>query len=246
MAAVHLEDADRLRLIFADERGIHVRPAQADHGADAGEDARELIRPFPSRDESADCAAAATADGVIVAVLAEDDLASVTRRFLLHHRQQLIEQEARIAIAHAVVFVAAIVTIQRLAAIERFDHPGANENADRYRYIALRDEVVENHRRIPLHAVLVHIQARRLGAVVLLRHIDRHLAGSARENLRLGKVELDQLAFGHVGVRLGIFALRVIRLSGRQRRDGEQNGNGQGEWEQVFHEIGRNGREWDQ
>src|SRR5205814_1130796 len=57
-APVLEEDADRLRLIFADEGRVAVRAAQADVGADGAEDAAELVRSFPGGGEGADGAAA--------------------------------------------------------------------------------------------------------------------------------------------------------------------------------------------
>ena len=74
-AAVLEEDADRLRLVLADQRRIDVAAAQADVGADRAEDAAEGVGPLPRRRERADRAAAGAADAAVVAVLRELDRA---------------------------------------------------------------------------------------------------------------------------------------------------------------------------
>ena len=103
--------------------GYQVAAAQADIGADGGEDAAKRIGPFPRRGERA-IAPLLSADGAIVAVC-ERLIARPSRGLLRSTRQQFLEQKPGVVIAKAVVFVAAVKSIQRRLAVGRLTMPGS-------------------------------------------------------------------------------------------------------------------------
>src|SRR5947207_8307581 len=74
VAAVLQENADGLRLGFADQGRIVVAAAQADISPDAGEDAPESIRPLPGCGKGANTTATRTGNRAVVAVSAEVEL----------------------------------------------------------------------------------------------------------------------------------------------------------------------------
>ena len=228
--------AQRLGLVLADERRITIATAQSDVGADRTEHAGKRIWPLPSRRERRDRAAARSADGAIIAGSRKSDRATVGRFPRFDRGQHFFENKPRVSVAEAIVFVASIEAIQRVRRIRRFHDARSHKHADQYRDFPAGDEVVEDGRRVPLHAVLVHVHAGGLGAVVLARHVDRDFPRGAGKNLGARMLKLDELALRHAGLRLGIGARQVIlgRVK-RQRGDTEESKN-ERETQQGFHE----------
>ena len=134
------------------------------------------------------------------------------RRLLLHFGQQLLEQEAGVVVAQAVVFVAAVEAVERLVG-GRLDPAVHDEDADGDRHFLLVDQLVEDRRRVVLNAVLIDVDAGRLGRVVLLRHVDPVVADGAGEDLALVEGVLGHFALGHVGRRI-----RVVAAEGQGRK----------------------------
>src|SRR5688572_11751408 len=66
--AIFQEDANRLGLVLANQRGIVVTAAEADVRTDRAEHAAEGVGPFPGGRERADRAARSAADRSIVAL----------------------------------------------------------------------------------------------------------------------------------------------------------------------------------
>ena len=71
--------------------------------------------------------------------------------------QDLLDQEAGVAVAQRVVLEAAVEARQRAVGRGRH-HARVDEDADRDRHLALVDEVVEDHRHAPV-AVFLDVAA---------------------------------------------------------------------------------------
>ena len=99
--------ANRLGLELADERGKLMAAAKSDEAAAVGIDAAEGVGPFPGRVEGRDAAAAAAGDAAIVAAGGQFQVVR-----LGHEGQELLDKEADVIVAHAVVFEAAIAAAQ--------------------------------------------------------------------------------------------------------------------------------------
>ena len=129
------------------------------------------LGPLPRDGERGNRAAALAGDPAARGVAAQSD-------GLFDFGKDLFEQEARVLIGERVVFEAAIVAW-------RLDAAGLDEDADRHRNVALRDQVVEHrHDVLPRRgAILKHHHRRRVRRVVLRRHVDPPVARRARENL---------------------------------------------------------------
>ncbi len=233
--AVLQEDADRLRLGLADQRRILVPAPQPDVSADRREDARERVRPLPRRRPRRDGAGARAADGAVASALRKVDRPPVRRRFPLHFRQEFFEQKARVIRPEAIVFQRAVEAVQ-CARVQGPHAARRHENTDRHRHLAARDEVIEHGRRTPLHAVLVHVDARRRGPVVLPRHINAHLARGPGEDRALLERKPDQLPARHPFLRL---CIRVRRVVVRRAGGEEQTGERAEQEREDFHRQGR-------
>src|SRR5688572_14510770 len=85
-----------------------------------------------------------------------------------------------------------------------------DEHSNNHRHVALRDEIVEDHGRHPLHAILVYINASRLCRIILLRNVYCDVTGRTREDLRSLEGKLDQFAFGDGGIHLRIRVRRIF------------------------------------
>jgi hypothetical protein len=139
------------------------------------------------------------------------DRPSVRRRLLLHLGKKLFEEEPHVVIAEAVVFEAAIETVERLSG-KGLHPPMHHEDADDDRHLLLMDEIIEDGRGVVLEPVLVDVHARRLGRIVLLGHVDPVVAYRAGENLALMERILGDLSLRHRG---------VLRTQGRRRQTDE-------------------------
>ena len=160
----------------------------------------------------------------------------------LHLGQQLVEEEAGVGVPEAVVLEAPVVAVERGRGIVRVHDARRNEYADDHRQLAPGDQVVQDDRRVPLHAVLVHEDAGRLRGNVLARDVDGDLAPGARENPRVGELEGDQVALRDAGLRHRVGPRDVaVRLGeGREGRRKQEQG-GQGGCGDGFHGWGRCG-----
>ena len=117
--------------------------------------------------------------------------------------KQLVEQEAGVVVAQAVVLVAAVEAVERLS--RGGLHPPGMTNTPMTTGISLFvDQLVEDGRRVELDAVLVDVHAGRLGRVVLLGHVDPVVAHGAGEDLALVEGVLRDLALRHGGSLLGL------------------------------------------
>src|SRR5580765_4493602 len=114
VAAVLQENANRLWLVFADQRWIIVAAAQADVSADGAKDPRKGVRPFPGCRESADSTARGTANRAVVSRFGELDWSAIRSLFGFDIGQQFFQKKTHVVIAQAVVFIAAVETIERL------------------------------------------------------------------------------------------------------------------------------------
>jgi hypothetical protein len=64
--------------------------------------------------------------------------------FLRDLRQNFVEQEARVAVAHSVVLIASVGAI-RLARCERLQDARVNEDPDGHRHVVLGDQIVKHN-----------------------------------------------------------------------------------------------------
>ena len=222
-AAVLEEDADRLRLVLADQRRIDVPAAQADVGADRAEDAAERVGPLPGRGERGDRPAAGPGDAAVVAVAREPDRPPVGGLLRLDLGQELLEQEPGVVVAQPVVLVAAIEPVHRLA-VGALTRPGVTKTPMVTGISFLCDQLVEDLGRLVLHAVLADEQAGRLGRVILLGHVDPVVAHRAGEDLALVERVLGDLALRRRAGRLGVVGAGGTAVEGEEQsqEDGEE------------------------
>ena len=126
--AVLQEDANRLRLGLADQHREAVAAAQAHVGADGAEHAPERVGPLPGGDERRDGAAAVAGDRAVVRIGRQRQ--AVRLRDVGQH---LVDQEARVVVAHRVVLEAAVHAIERVGGGRL--HPAVHhEHADHRRH----------------------------------------------------------------------------------------------------------------
>ena len=178
------EGADRLRLELADHRGELVAAAER-HPAPAGRiHPAERLGPVPRGGERRDAAAAAAGDAAVVAVGGEVELI-----LLRHEREQLLGEEPDVVVAHAVVFEAAIAAIQR-PLHRRGERAGPDEDPDGHGDLLRGDHELHHRLLSRVEPVRLHVDARRLLAVILRGDEDRHVAHRAGEDPALGETEL--------------------------------------------------------
>ena len=144
-AAVLEEDADRLRLVLADQGRIDVAAAQADVGADRAEDAAERVGPFPGggeRDNLRRCWRRRCARSL---PLCESWIGRRRRWFSLRPRGAFSRAgTGRNCRPDPVVLEAAIEPIEGLLN-GRSVH---DEDADGHRHLLPFDQLVEDGRRV--------------------------------------------------------------------------------------------------
>src|SRR3546814_12099991 len=63
------------------------------------------------------------------------------------------DEEARVAVAHAVVFIASVIAILLGLGLQRGKDAGVDKHSDGYRHFAFVDKVVENNGRPPAGAL---------------------------------------------------------------------------------------------
>ncbi len=154
------------------------------------------------------------------------------RRFLgFHFGQEFVEQKTCVVVTEAVVFVAAIETIERCIGVGGLYHARRNKHADDDRQFFSLNQIVKDSGRFKVKAVLLHINAGRLVRFVLRRHINPIVPHRAGKNLT-GPGVLFQRAFRHISVPLRIGA-KLVFFSRKLRR--EQNQNGQNDRSHGFH-----------
>ena len=226
--AVLQEDAQRLGLGFANEDGIGVATSQSDVGADGAEDPPKQVGAFPGDGEGGNGSTGGAGNGTAIGVVGEVDR-------LADFWQEFLGKEARVAIAEAVVFVAAIVARQGVGSLCGGQDSGVNEYTDGHRHLAAGDEVVEDDRgskgAIGGHvatAVLEDHQAGRFRRRILPGHINPVVPMRAGEETSGGCCEgvFGHRAVGHRGVELRVRTQRIFfglsPHSGRNhRRDTE-------------------------
>jgi hypothetical protein len=237
--AVLEEDAKRFRFGLANERVIAVATAQTDVCSDRGKDAAKIVGALPGSGERADRAAAAAADATVVAVLAQHDGAAVGSLLFFNEWQQLLENEARVGIAEAIVFEAAVEAVERVGWVERFHHARRGGDVNGNRHFAFVNEVVEDGGRFVLDAVLVHPDARGFRGVILLWDVDGDVPRGAGEGFGTSDGELEDVAFGNAGLffRVRSEGIGVLGIE----RDGshEEECGGGGERQEAVHAEGR-------
>ena len=205
--AVLQKDADRLRLGLADEGGQAVGAFHGDEGADEAEHAMKLIGTVPGGHERADGSGADAGECAVVGILREvvlfGDLGN-----------QLLQEEARIAVAQGVVFEHALEAILRSIG-SGGQRARVDEDADQGRQVATGDQVVEDHGHA--HAVVERSAAieedherRGPGGVVLGRNVDCIIVRRAGIKLAGFELEFCHGALGHSVPRLGIGTECVI------------------------------------
>src|ERR1700683_1584276 len=118
--AVLEKDPQSLRLGLADERRVDVAAAQIGEAADEAEHPVGGGRAVPGGGETGNAAGAGTGDGAIVGIVRKVVAFS-------YFRQDLFDQETRIAIAQSVVFEIAVVAILPVAR-ERGKYAGVDED----------------------------------------------------------------------------------------------------------------------
>src|ERR1700744_5954851 len=91
---------------------------------------------------------------------------------LLRIRQQLLQQESYISISQPVVFKAPVKAVEGSGRVHSYHPPRLYEDADGHGHLTAVDEVVEDSRRLPLDAVLIHIHTGWLVGPGLRRGID--------------------------------------------------------------------------
>ncbi len=223
------EHPQRLGLGLADERGVNMAAAQIRIAADEAEHAAKNVGASPGRGEGGDAAGARSGNG---------DGVRIARQGVLfgHFGQDLIDEEARVAIAQGVVFEAAVEARLPVRGGRR-QHAGIDENADGGRHFALVDQIVEDDVRAPAAfvgdeaaTILKHHEWRRTARPVLRRDVDPVVADRAGEDFARGPDVFRDLTFRHAGLTLGIRAQDVL-LGGLEHRRRQQQDRG---WENEF------------
>ena len=180
------------------------------------------VGPLPGGGEGRDGPAAAAADGALVGIGREAEAVGP-----FEEREQLVEQEARVGVAEAVVFEAAVEAVEGVGRV-RLHAAGRDEDADQRRDFLLGDQVVKNDLGPVAAAILQHHERGGLRTVELLREVHRVVAHRAGIHAvgPGGEHAPDALALGHARLRLGIGPGRVRAGAVRreERTGGQQPG----------------------
>ena len=189
------KDADRLRLDLPHEGGVFIAAAQSDVRADPAEDTAEGVRPLPGGGEGGDRATRGAPDGAVVARLREDDRPPVRGFSLLDVGEELVEEEAGVGVPQAVVFVTAVEAVEGSVAAGG-DAAVHDEYSDRHRHPLLVDQPIEHLRSVELDPILIDMDTRRGGAVILRRDIHPVVADGAGKHPAVVEAELENLPLG--------------------------------------------------
>ena len=130
-------------------------------------------------------------------------------------RQDLLDQEARVAIAQGVVLVAPVVAVLLVGRGGRQD-TRIDEDADGHRHLALVNQVVEHNRDTPAAGLRHHTAAilkdhhtGRFRGVVLRRHVDPVIPHRAGIDLAGERLPRDR-ALRNAGLALRVRAQYIV------------------------------------
>ncbi len=168
---------------------------QTDVRTNATENSAESIRPFPRCGERTDCSAAGSPDGPVVAIPGENDRSAIAGLPGLYVGEQFIKQEAGIVVAQAIILEAAIEPIECLimgCLHSAMHHKDTNGDG----HLFAVDELVEDSRRVVLHAILIHVNAGWCFAIVLSGDIDPIVPHGTGEDLAAGEGVPGHFALG--------------------------------------------------
>ncbi len=220
IGAILQEDTDRFRFKPSNKGRVNIPSAQADIGANRTEYAAEFNGPLPGGSKGGDSSTGESADGAVIAVMRKPDGTPVRRLFRFDLGQKLFQQEARIVITEAIVFIAAIKTVECRIRICGVDPAVHNKDADSYRHFVFVNEIVEDGGCFEFYTVLTYENTGRFCWSILRGNVDPIFPCRARKYFRTIKAEFEYFTFRHAGLQLRVATGFVVvgGLGGDRRK----------------------------
>src|ERR1700712_2275940 len=109
--------------------------------------------------------------------------AAIGSTLFLNFRQDLFEDKSCISIAQAVKLEASVEPVQRCFSICRQYAPGVDKYPDSHGHFVLVDKIIKYSWRLPLYAILVHINTSGFGRIILCGHINLVFAPGTGKDL---------------------------------------------------------------